>query len=106
MALTRALSGSTRKTSSMAIRTILKFPDPVLRQPTRAVSTIDDSIRELVTDMIETMYAAAGAGLAAIQIGSDLRVFVIDGHVAGGAEDAPALVFINPEITWLSEETD
>ena len=91
----------------MAIREILKFPDPALRQPTRTVVTvIDDETRALVTDMIETMYAASGAGLAAIQINSPLRIFVIDGHVAGGAEDAPAVVFVNPEITWLSDETD
>jgi len=91
----------------MAIRPILKFPDPALRQPTRAVShPFDEEVRTLVTDMIESMYAASGAGLAAIQLGSPLRIFVVDGHVAGGAEDAPAKVFINPEITFLSEETD
>src|SRR5262245_34431944 len=91
----------------MAIREILKFPDPALRQPTRAVTTpIDDDTRALVTDMIETMYAASGAGLAAIQIDSPLRIFVIDGHVAGGPEDAPAVVFINPELTFLSDQTD
>ena len=91
----------------MAIRPILKFPDPGLRLPTHEVSQpFDDDLRALVTDMIESMYAAAGAGLAAIQIGSQLRIFVVDGHVAGGAEDAPAVVFINPQITWLSDETD
>ena len=91
----------------MAIRPILKFPDPGLRQPTRSVSyPFDEEVRTLVTDMVETMYAASGAGLAAIQLGSTLRIFVVDGHVAGGAEDAPAKVFINPEITWMSEETD
>lgn len=91
----------------MAIRPILKFPDPSLRQGTRAVSfPLDDDTRALVTDMIETMYAAAGAGLAAIQVGSDLRIFVLDGHVAGGADDAPAVVMINPEITFLSDERE
>src|SRR5262249_30086689 len=91
----------------MAIRPILKFPDPGLRQPTRLVpQPFDEEVRTLVTDMVETMYAAAGAGLAAIQLGSPLRIFVVDGHVAGGAEDAPAQVFINPEITWLSDEID
>jgi peptide deformylase len=91
----------------MALRPILKFPDPGLRQVTKAVSfPLDDETRALVTDMIETMYAAAGAGLAAIQVGSDLRIFVIDGHVAGGPEDAPAVVMINPEITFLSEEIE
>src|SRR5262245_11621142 len=89
----------------MAIQSILKYPDPLLRQPTRELLCIDDATRALVTDMIETMYAANGAGLAAIQIGSDLRIFVVDGFVAGGAEDAPARVFINPRITLLSDET-
>jgi peptide deformylase len=92
----------------MAIRTILRFPDAKLRQPTRAVAAgpADAETRALVADMIETMYAAAGAGLAAIQVGSDLRIFVVDGAVAGGGEQAPALVFCNPELTMLSDEID
>jgi peptide deformylase len=56
--------------------------------------------------MIETMFAANGAGLAAIQIGSDLRIFVVDGHVAGGDEAAPPVVFINPELTLLPDESE
>ncbi len=81
----------------MAIRTILHYPNPVLRQKARRVETIDDEIRTLVQDMAETMYAAPGVGLAAPQIGVDLRVFVID--IAG--EDDPSMLraFINPEIT-------
>jgi peptide deformylase len=55
--------------------------------------------------MSETMYAANGAGLAAIQVGRALRLFIIDGPVAAGAEDAPPKVFINPEIVWLSDES-
>jgi peptide deformylase len=91
----------------MAIQPILRFPDTLLRQTTRGVGVpIDEHTRTLVADMIETMYASSGAGLAAIQIGSELRIFVVDGHVAGGAEDAPAMVFINPEITSLSDDTE
>jgi len=90
----------------MSIQSILKYPDPQLRQETRNLDRIDDDVRALVGDMVETMYAANGAGLAAIQIGSELRAFVIDGHVAGGAEDAPARVFLNPELIWLSDETE
>src|SRR5262245_52008685 len=92
----------------MAIRTILRFPDGKLRQPTREVPTgpADAETRTLVQHMLETMYAASGRGLAAIQVGSDLRIFIVDGAVAGGGEQAPALVFCNPELTVLSDETD
>ncbi|HJZ84584.1 MAG TPA: peptide deformylase [Polyangia bacterium] len=90
----------------MAIHPILRYPDPRLRQPTHNLESIEETTRTLVADMIETMYAANGAGLAAIQLGADVRVFVVDGHIAGGPEDAPAKVFINPELTYLSEDTD
>lgn len=80
----------------MAIRPILTYPDPRLREPAKPVEVIDDEIRTLIEDMAETMYDAPGCGLAANQIGVLLRVFVID--VAD--EDSPSdlKVFINPEI--------
>jgi len=62
-------------------------------------------VRQLVADMTETMNAANGAGLAAIQVGVPVRLFIVDGHVAGGAEDAPPKVFIDPEIVEISEES-
>ena len=62
-------------------------------------------MRQLVADMTETMNAANGAGLAAIQVGVPVRLFIVDGHVAGGAEDAPPKVFIDPEIVEISEES-
>ena len=62
-------------------------------------------MRQLVNDMSETMFAANGAGLAAIQVGVPLRLFIIDGPVAGGADDAPPTVFINPAIVSLSDES-
>lgn len=78
----------------MAIRTILHYPDPRLRQVAQPVSTVDDEIRRLVDDMAETMYAAPGIGLAAVQIDVAQRVVVID-----VSESRDALqVFINPEI--------
>jgi len=78
----------------MAIRTILHYPDPRLRQVARPVTTVDDEIRRLVDDMAETMYAAPGIGLAAVQINVAQRVVVID-----LSETRNALqVFINPEI--------
>jgi peptide deformylase len=78
----------------MAIRTILHYPDPRLRQVARSVTTVDDEVRRLVDDMAETMYAAPGIGLAAVQINVAQRVVVID-----LSETRNALqVFINPEI--------
>src|SRR6478736_2495825 len=62
----------------MALRRIVKYPDPVLLTPTRPVGEITDEIRRLVEDMWETMYAAPGVGLAANQIGVPLRIAVID----------------------------
>jgi len=88
----------------MAVRPILRYPDPRLREKSRDVESFDDELRALVADMGETMFAANGAGLAAIQVGVPLRLFIVDGPVAGGAEDAPPAVFINPEIVEISDE--
>jgi len=78
----------------MAIRTILHYPDPRLRQVAQPVVAVDDEIRRLVDDMAETMYAAPGIGLAAVQIHVALRVVTIDLSEARNALQ----VFINPEI--------
>ena len=88
----------------MPTRTIVRFPDPQLRERSAQVETVDDELRQLVADMAETMMAAEGAGLAAIQVGAPVRLFIVDGHVAGGAENSPAKVFINPEIVEISDE--
>jgi len=89
----------------MAVRPIVKFPDPRLRQPTVAVTQVTDEIRKLCEDLADTMYAANGAGIAAIQVGVPERIYIVDAAVAGGREEDPPIVFINPELTWLSEET-
>jgi peptide deformylase len=89
----------------MAVRSILRFPDPKLRQRSLEVGDVDDELRQLVADMAETMAANNGAGLAAIQVAAPVRLFIVEGHVAGGAEDAPPKVFINPEIIELSDES-
>jgi peptide deformylase len=83
----------------MAIRPILNYPDPRLREPAKPVEVVDDGTRALIADMAETMYDAPGVGLAANQIGELVRIFIID--IA--EEDAPSdlKVFINPEITTL-----
>ena len=89
----------------MAQRQILRFPDAKLRQRSAEVTEVDDSVRQLAADMAETMAAADGAGLAAIQVGAPVRLFIIEGAVAGGGEGAPPKVFINPEIVELSQES-
>lgn len=81
---------------SVAIRRIVKFGDPVLSTPTRPVDAIDEGIRDLVRDMIETMYAAPGVGLAANQVGVGLRLAVID--VTAGQESGHVIVLINPQV--------
>jgi peptide deformylase len=89
----------------MAAKSILRFPDPKLRQKSEEIGEIRDDLRQLVADMTETMVAANGAGLAAIQVGVPARLFIIDGHVTGGGEDSPPKVFINPEILAISDES-
>jgi peptide deformylase len=88
----------------MPVRPILRFPDPRLREVSRPVTVFDATLRELVTDMKDTMYLAEGAGLAAIQIGEPLRLFIIDPEVAGRTADDPPLVVANPELLSISEE--
>lgn len=80
----------------MALLEILKYPDPRLREVARPVVAVDESIRKIVSDMAETMYAAPGVGLAATQVGIPLRIFVIDVAPEGQASELRA--FINPEI--------
>ncbi|HEX2801305.1 MAG TPA: peptide deformylase [Phenylobacterium sp.] len=87
----------------MAIRDILVVPDPVLKQVSKPVDAVDDALRALMDDMLETMYAAPGIGLAAIQIGAPHRVIVMD--LAREGEPKSPRHFVNPEIVWASEET-
>jgi peptide deformylase len=90
----------------MALRRIVKFPDSFLRQATTAVAVVDDDIKKLVADMVETMYSKNGAGLAAIQVGTAQRIFIVEASVAGGDQNDHPIVFINPTIEWLSDETE
>jgi peptide deformylase len=88
----------------MAILDILEFPDPRLRTHAQPIAAIDESIRRLVADMFETMYAAPGVGLAASQVNVHKRLLVID----ISEERNQPLVFINPEIITREgdEETE
>jgi len=85
----------------MAILTILEYPDPRLKTIARPVEVFDASLARLVADMGETMYAAKGVGLAAVQVDVPLRVLVLD--VSPGHDHLQA--FVNPRIAWASEET-
>jgi peptide deformylase len=87
----------------MALRDIIILPDKRLRSLSKPVVGINDDIRTLVADMFETMYQAPGIGLAAIQVAVPARVVVMD--LSKREENAEPRVFINPEITWSSEET-
>ena len=106
----------------MAIREILEVPDPRLKTVSKPVEAFDDGLKTLVSDMFETMYAAHGIGLAAIQVGEPLRVLVIDlqepdedaepevCHAHGGEEHThqpiknDPRVFVNPEILQPSDD--
>jgi peptide deformylase len=86
----------------MALRDIIILPDKRLRSVSKPVIGINSEIRTLVDDMFETMYKAPGIGLAAIQVAVPARVVVMD--LSKREEKSEPRVFINPEITWVSDE--
>jgi peptide deformylase len=91
----------------MPLLPIIEVPDPLLRAPSAVVERVDDDLRRLVTDMFETMYAAPGIGLAAVQIAVPRRIMVIDlqdPEEEGGEPVRKPMAFINPEILWSSDE--
>lgn len=83
----------------MSLLEILEFPDPRLRTIAKPVPVVDDAIRQLIDNMLETMYQAPGVGLAATQINVHQRVVVID----VSEDQSQPLVFINPDITVLDQ---
>ena len=85
----------------MAILPILVAPDPRLKRTAQRVERVDDAIRKLMDDMLETMYVAPGVGLAAPQVGVTKRVLVVD---IGKGEDRRPLLMANPEIVSASDE--
>ena len=86
----------------MTIRKILTEPDPFLRQKSKPVEKVDDSIRKIMDDMLETMYDAPGIGLAAIQIGIPKRIIVLD--ISKDPEKKEPMYFINPEKVYTSKD--
>jgi len=86
----------------MSIKPLIILPDPLLRQISKPVERVDDDLRSLAGDMLETMYDAPGIGLAAIQVGEPLRLLVID--LAKEDEPKAPHIFINPEIVQRSDD--
>jgi len=86
----------------MALRHIITLPDPKLRLISKPLERVDDSVRKLLDDMVETMHEAPGIGLAAIQVAEALRLVVVD--LAKKDEPPQPLQFINPEIVWSADD--
>lgn len=86
----------------MAKLPIVTLPDPILRQVSAPIERVDDELRRLIDDMIETMYAAPGVGLAAVQIGVPRRLIVLDAAEEG--EERRPIAMINPEIRLVGDE--
>ena len=85
----------------MTVRDILILPDKRLRLVSKPVAKVDSATRKLIDDMFETMYAAPGIGLAAIQVGEPRRIVTLD--LAKKDEPKDPQVFINPELVWTSD---
>ena len=85
----------------MSLKRIITLPDPILRKKSLSVNNVDKEIKNLMNDMLETMYAAPGIGLAAIQIGVPKRIIVLD--LARKDEPKNPMYFINPEISDKSQ---
>jgi len=86
----------------MAIKTILTEPNKILRQVSNPVDHVGEEEQKLMDDMLETMYAAPGIGLAAIQIGIPKRIIIMD--ISREKENKNPLHFVNPEIVWKADE--
>ena len=86
----------------MTIREIITVPNPLLKTISEPVRVIDDEVLSLIEDMIETMYAAPGIGLAAVQIGILKRLIVID--ISKEDQKKKPLFFVNPKVTFQSKK--
>ena len=94
------------KENNVAVKPIITYPDPLLERISEPVGDNLEGIAELVRDMTDTMYAATGADLAAVQIGVHKRLFIIEAMAAGGEAKDPPMVFIDPEVIELSPEKE
>ncbi|MFP6655241.1 MAG: peptide deformylase [Myxococcota bacterium] len=83
----------------MALREIVQFPDPLLKEVSKPITEVDDALRELARDMIDVMYDEPGIGLAAPQVGASIRMFVIDTEWNDEGGERNPMVVLNPEIS-------
>jgi peptide deformylase len=88
----------------MAVRPTVIWPDPRLREPTAAITTIDDSVRELYRDLCDSMYAENGLGMAAPQIGDSRKMFIVEPKLAGRPDTELPVCLMNPEVIEVSDE--
>ena len=88
----------------MAVRPVVIWPDERLRQPSVPIATIDASVRALYQDLVDSMYAENGLGMAALQLGDPRRMFIVEPKLAGRSDADLPLAFINPEVIATSEE--
>ncbi|MAU95957.1 MAG: peptide deformylase [Fulvimarina sp.] len=86
----------------MTIKPLIILPDPLLREVSRPIETVDDTVRRFADDMLETMYDAPGIGLAAIQVGEPIRMLVLD--ISKEDEEKAPRVLINPEVVASADE--
>jgi peptide deformylase len=90
----------------MAVCEIVVWPDSRLREKSREVAEVTDEVRALYRDLSDTMYAHNGLGIAAIQIGEPVQMFIVEPRLAGGEEAKGPVAFINPELVEVGEETE
>ena len=88
----------------MAVRPTVIWPDSRLREPTVAITEVDDSVRELYRDLCDSMYAENGLGMAAPQIGDNRKMFIVEPKLAGRAETDPPVCLMNAEVIETSDE--
>jgi peptide deformylase len=88
----------------MAVRPVVVWPDERLRQPSTPIAEVDASVRALYQDLVDSMYAENGLGIAALQLGDSRRMFIVEPKLAGFAETDQPVAFLNPEIVETSEE--
>lgn len=88
----------------MAVRPTVIWPDSRLREPTVAITVVDDSVRELYRDLCDSMYAENGLGMAAPQIGDNRKMFIVEPKLAGLPETDPPVCLMNAEVLETSDE--
>jgi peptide deformylase len=88
----------------MAVRPVVIWPDDRLRQPSVAIAAVDDSVRALYQDLVDSMYAENGLGIAALQLGDPRRMFIVEPRLAGRPETDLPVAFLNPEVIESSDE--